>query len=144
MSSSPKHIPEGYRTVSPYLTVQGAADLLDFVKQVFDAEELTRTDQPGRGIAHAAVRIGDSTVEMSDATEQWPATPSALHVYVPDTDAVYRRAIEAGAASLMEPTDHDYGERSAAVRDRSGNNWYIATTIESTVEAGSGGTASQQ
>jgi PhnB protein len=129
MADNAQYIPEGFRTVTPYLTVKGAPQLLEFIKRVFDAEELSVTEHEGR-IAHAAVRIGDSTVELSEATEQWGATPGALHVYVSDIDAVHRRAVEAGGVALYEPTDHPYGERGSAVKDPTGNNWYLATQIE--------------
>jgi len=130
MSGNTEHIPSGFHTVTPYLTVGNAGDLLDFVKRVFDAEEAScYRDSEGR-IMHAAVSIGDSMIELSDSTEQWKPTPCSLHIYVPDCDAVYRRAVDAGATSLYEPTDHFYGERSGGVRDTAGNNWYIATVIE--------------
>jgi uncharacterized glyoxalase superfamily protein PhnB len=133
MSQSTSHIPEGFHTVTPYLTIAGAEALLDFVKRVFDAEELSRTDHEGR-IAHASVRIGDSVVELSEARGEWPPMPGALHVYLPDVDEAYRRAVEAGAASLFEPTDQVYGERGAGVRDHAGNHWYLATLIENVSE----------
>jgi PhnB protein len=122
--------PEGFHSVTPYLTVKGAAKLLDFMKQAFAAEELGRHLEPSGRIAHASVRIGDSMVELSDSTEQWPAMPCALHLYVPDVDAAYQSAVKAGGVSLQAPTDQFYGERSCAVRDTCGNNWYIATQIE--------------
>ena len=122
--------PEGFHSVTPYLTVNGAAKLLEFLKEAFGAEELGRHLGPDGRIAHACTRIGDSFVELSDATEQWPATPCALHIYVPDVDAVYQRAVKAGGISLQAPTDQFYGERSGSVKDVCGNNWYIATQIE--------------
>ena len=121
--------PEGFHCVTPYLTVQGAAKLLDFLKQAFGAEEIGRYPASGR-IAHACVKIGDSMVEMSDCTDEWPATACSLHFYVPDVDAVYRRSLKAGGVSLREPADQFYGERSAGVRDVCGNNWFIGTRIE--------------
>jgi PhnB protein len=122
--------PEGFHSVTPYLTVKGAAALIDFLKEAFSAEELDRHVEPSGRVAHATVKIGDSMVELSDGTEQWPAMPCALHVYVPDIDAVYQRAVKAGGTSLQEPKDQFYGERSGAVRDVCGNNWYIATQTE--------------
>src|SRR5215467_13377462 len=121
--------PEGFHSVTPYLTVEGAAKLLDFLKQAFGAEEVGRYAEPGGRIAHACVKIGDSMVEMSDCTAEWPATQCSLHFYVPDVDAVYQRAVKAGGVSLREPEDQFYGERSAGVRDACGNNWFIGTTI---------------
>jgi len=122
--------PEGFHCVTPYLTVQGAAKLLDFLKQAFGAEEIGRYPEPNGRIAHACVKIGDSMIEMSDCTDEWPATPCSLHFYVPDVDAVYQRAVKAGGVSLREPAEQFYGERSAGVRDVCGNNWFIGTRIE--------------
>jgi len=122
--------PEGFHSVTPCLTVKDAAKLLDFLKQAFDAEELHRHLEPSGRIAYACVRIGDSMVELSDGNEKWPAMPSGLHVYVPDVDATHKRAVQAGGTSVQEPTDQFYGERSSAVRDVCGNNWYIATQTE--------------
>ena len=122
--------PEGFHSVTPYLTVKGAAKLLDFLKQAFGAEEIVRHMDPSGRIAHACVRIDDSMVELSESTEKWPPVPCALHVYVPDVDATHKRAVEAGGTAVQEPTDQFYGERSSAVRDVCGNNWFIATQTE--------------
>lgn len=122
--------PKGYNTVNPYLTVNNASALLDFIKNVFGAEELDCYRHPDGKIAHGALRIGDSVVELSDASEQWGPTPCALHVYVDNCDDIYNRAVAAGATSLYEPMDHFYGERSGAVKDAFGNSWYIATFLE--------------
>lgn len=124
------YIPEGYRTVNPYLTVKDAAQLLEFVKQAFGAEELLCMVQPDRTIRHASVRIGDSVVEMAEAGSEWAPMPGAIHLYVSDTDAVYQRSLQAGATSLQAPADMYYGERGAAVKDPVGNHWYIATHTE--------------
>ena len=125
-----KPIPEGHHTVTPYLAVQGAAKLLDFVKQAFDAKEMYCMRTPDGKIGHAQVRIGDSIVMLSDACGAWPAMPAALYLYVPDTDAVYRSALKAGATSLQEPANQFYGDRNAGVKDPCGNMWWIATHIE--------------
>jgi PhnB protein len=130
MKSKVDYKPEGFHSVTPYLTVKGAAKLLDFLKQAFGAEELDRHLEPSGRIAHACVRIGDSMLELSDGTEQWPPMPGALHIYVPDVDASHQRAVQAGGTSVQEPTDQFYGERSSAVRDMCGNSWYIATQTE--------------
>jgi PhnB protein len=130
MKSNASYKPEGFHSVNPYVMVQDAAKLLDFLKQAFDAEELGRyLDASGR-IAHACVKIGDSMVEMADATEQWPPMPGSFHFYVPDVDAVYQHAVRAGATSLQSPDDKPYGERSGGVKDVCGNVWYIATRTE--------------
>jgi uncharacterized glyoxalase superfamily protein PhnB len=125
-----KPIPEGYHTVTPYMTVQGADKLIAFLKEAFGARESERlTGEDGR-IQHAEVRIGDSVVMMAQATEQWKAMPSAIYLYVDDTDATYQRALQAGATSVMEPADQFYGDRNAGVQDPVGNYWWIATRIE--------------
>lgn len=125
-----KPVPEGYHTVTPYLVADGAAKLLDFVKQAFGAEERFRMDTPEGGIGHAEVRIGDSVVMMADVPSDGRAMPGLLHVYVDDCDATYRRALEAGATSAREPADQFYGDRTAVVEDAFGNQWSIATHVE--------------
>jgi len=127
-------IPEGYRTVTPYLVVDGATNVLDFVKQVFGAEEKLRMDAPDGKIGHAEVQIGDSIVMMGDAGAENPAMPAMIHLYVDDCDATYERALAAGAKSEREPTDQFYGDRSAGVRDAAGNLWWIATHVEDVPE----------
>ena len=126
-----KPIPEGYHSVTPYLAVEGADKLLDFVKQAFDAVEVHECmRRPDGTIHHAEVRIGDSVVMLGEATGQWKPRPSTLYLYVNDTDATYRRALEAGATSLMEPANQFYGDRNAGIQDPSGNFWWIATHVE--------------
>ena len=125
-----KAIPEGYHSVTPYLTVQGAATLLDFLKQAFAATELHRMTRPDGTVGHAEVRIGDSVVMLAEARDEWQPMPGALYLYVHDTDAAYQRALQAGATSLMEPADQFYGDRNAGVKDPVGNHWWIATHKE--------------
>ncbi|HEV2986376.1 MAG TPA: VOC family protein, partial [Vicinamibacterales bacterium] len=123
-------IAKGFRTVTPYLVVEDAPALIEFTTRVFGAEETHRSAGSG-GAIHAEVRIGDSMVMIGGGSEGRPSgrpsMPTALHVYVEDTDAAYARALDAGAASIGAPVDHEYGERGAGVKDRSGNVWYIAT-----------------
>lgn len=123
-------IPEGYRSVTPYLIVDGAASLLDFVKEAFGAEERIRMPGPNGTIGHAEVTIGDSVIMLADGGEQWPARPGAIHLYVEDCDATYRRAMAAGAASVREPRNEFYGDRMSGVTDPVGNQWWIATHVE--------------
>lgn len=120
------YVPEGFHTVTPYLVVRGVARLIEFLTQAFGAEEVLRVTRDDGSIRHAQVRIGDSMVELGEA-ESGTSMPGVLHLYVPDVDATYRRALTAGATSLREPADQDFGERHAAVADPSGNHWYIAT-----------------
>ncbi|EYF04988.1 VOC family protein [Chondromyces apiculatus] len=123
------HKPPTFTAVTPYLTTTGADDLIAFLQQVFGAQLVDRhTDESGR-VAHATVRIDDAVLEVSEANDTWKAMPLALHVYVPDVDATYKRAIDAGARSTMEPKLHDYGERGGGVQDRWGNHWFLATYV---------------
>lgn len=125
-----KPIPEGYHRVTPYLTVQGVANLIEFVKQAFEAQELFRMPRPDGAIMHAEVKIGDSIVMMGEPMGGHQPMAASLYLYVEDADAVYKRALQAGATSLMEPADQFYGDRSAGVRDPVGNHWWIATHKE--------------
>ena len=95
--------PEGHTSVSPYLTVDGAAGTIAFLIQVLGAEELMRIPSEDGRIMHAEVRIDDTVVMLSDGAEGWPPQPGHVHVYVPDVDAVYSRALAAGADSVQEP-----------------------------------------
>ena len=122
--------PEGYQSVIPYLHVNGAANLIAFMKEVFNATEIAVYPRPDGTVGHAALRIGDSVIELADVSPEWPVMPCAMQVYVPDADAAYHRALQAGASSLLPPATQFYGDRTASVRDSSGNNWYIATQVE--------------
>ena len=131
MITGVKSIPDGYHVVTPYLVIQGVERLINFLEQAFDAKETQRVSIPDGSIAHAEVRIGDSVILMGDAKgDMWKPMPSSVYLYITDCDAVYKRALEAGAISLMEPKDQFYGDRSAAVRDPVGNHWFIATHKE--------------
>src|SRR5215467_3074579 len=125
-----KHIPQGYHTVSPYLVIDGASKLIDFVKYTFNAVENARMEGPPGRISHAEMKIGDSIVMLSDSTPEYKAMPSMLYVYVEDVDAVYKRALQAGATSVSAPDNKFYGDRSAGVKDPLGNHWGIATHVE--------------
>jgi PhnB protein len=130
MSSHVPYKPEGYQSVIPYLHVNGAAKMIAFLKEAFGAAEIAIYPRPDGTVGHAALRIGDSVLELADGGAEWPAMPCALQIYVPDTDAAYNRALKAGAMSLQEPANQFYGDRVASIRDSFGNNWYIATQIE--------------
>ena len=128
---SPVHYkPEGFHSVTPYLVVQGADRLIEFLKQAFEAAEIYCGRNPDGRINHAQFRIGDSMIELAEGNDQWQPMPCALHLYVPDADAVYHRALKAGATSLMEVADQSYGDHSGGVTDPSGNQWFIATKKE--------------
>jgi len=125
----PRYVPEGLRDVTIYLHPVGAAKLIDFLKWAFAGEEFVRHDSPEGAVLHAKIRVGDSMIEMGEAHGAWQAMPTAIYMYVPDADAVYRRALAAGADSLSEPADQPYGDRVAGVRDFCGNQWFIATHL---------------
>ena len=125
-----KPIPDGFHTVTPYLLASGVPKLLDFLKNAFDAEVTECMDAPDGTVMHAAVKIGDSFVMMGDPRGTSEPSHASLYLYVPDTDAVYKQAIEAGGTSVMEPADQFYGDRNAGVKDPVGNTWWIATHIE--------------
>jgi PhnB protein len=120
-------LPEGFHSVTPYLQVRGAARLMEFCVQAFGAVERLRVPKPDGTIMHACVQIADSMLEMADGNEQYKPGEVGLHLYVPDADAVYRQAMEAGGVSLNAPRDQPYGDREAGVKDPSGNSWWIAT-----------------
>ncbi len=121
---------EGYHAVTPYLIVKPAVELVDFVKQAFGAVESFRTTGSAGGL-HCEVKIGNSMV-MIGGGPTFDTRPAAIHLHVSDVDDVYARAIAAGAASLVEPSDQVYGERLAAVKDIGGNEWYIARSHDPT------------
>ena len=115
---------EGFFTVNPYLTVEPAVELVDFVKQAFGAVESFRATGSAGGL-HCELTIGDSKVFIGGGPG-FDTKPAAIHFYVSDVDDVYARAVAAGATSLAAPSDQEYGERIAAVKDIGGNEWYIA------------------
>jgi PhnB protein len=116
-----KPIPDGYHTVTPYLIVEGASSLIEFLKEAFDAQGT---------IMHAEVRIGDSVIMLSDVMGVRKPMPTAIYLYVNDADATYQRALQGGATSVMEPANQFYGDRQGIVKDPVGNYWWITTHIE--------------
>lgn len=123
--------PEGYSTVSPYLVVAGAQQVIDFLKQAFDTAELRRYDMPDGSIMHAEVRIGNTVVMLGDAGGHWPAFPSWMHLYVDNVDVTYQRALAAGGVSVQEPSRKEGDpDRRGGVKDPGGNTWWIATQVE--------------
>jgi len=121
------YIPEGLRSVTPFLHPIGAPGLIDFMKSAFGAEEISREQSPEGMIHHAMMRIGDSMIEMGEAHgELAQPMPPALYMYVEKLEETYERAVAAGATSLQPPTDQAYGERTAWVKDSWGNIWYLA------------------
>src|SRR3981081_241813 len=126
-----KPVPDGYHSVTPYLTVRDAPKVIEFLQQAFGAKiSLEPVKRPDGSIMHAQVTIGDSPVMIGEESEMAKATLSSLYLYVPDVDSVYQRAVKAGGTTIMEPTDMFYGDRSGGVKDPSGNSWHIATHKE--------------
>ncbi len=119
--------PDAYASVSAYVVAHHAQRVIDFLRQTFDAEELRRFDKPDGSIMHAEVRIDDAIVMIADSSGDCPAFPVWLHVYVPDVDATYQRALTAGGVAVQEPTQKDDPDRRGGVRDPAGNTWWIAT-----------------
>ncbi|HSP69798.1 MAG TPA: VOC family protein [Bryobacteraceae bacterium] len=131
-ASTAAPVREGLRTVTPFIAVPKAAELIEFLKRTLDAEETSRHPH-GDGFV-SALRVGDSDVLIMDfKSGEAPSRVGAFHVFVPDCDATYHRAIQAGGTSLGEPADRPYGERSGFVKDSVGNYWYIATRFASNV-----------
>lgn len=123
------HRPEGLRAVTPFLHAIGAAALIDFMKEAFGGEEVSRYQSPEGMIQHAMVRIGDSVIEMGEAHGEAQPMPPALYMYVENLEETYERALAAGAISLQPPKDQGYGDRTAWVKDAWGNVWYLAAPI---------------
>jgi len=128
MPISTAAIRAGFHTVTPYIAVSDGAPLINFLKRTFGAQELLMHPSPGG--FHAELRIGDSMLMIGwGQPTQGQERIGAFHVYVPDCDAVYNRAVEAGATSMGAPSDQVYGERAGFVKDPAGNDWYIATHL---------------
>jgi uncharacterized glyoxalase superfamily protein PhnB len=129
-----KAIPEGMHTVTPVLTLDGASQAIEFYKKAFGAQEITRAMDPtGKKVWHAALRIGDSNIFLSDAMPEMGggrAQPSRLWLYVDNVDAAFKRATEAGAKPLTPPSDMFWGDRFGNVADAWGNEWEIAQHVK--------------
>jgi uncharacterized glyoxalase superfamily protein PhnB len=113
-----------------YLHPRRAEPLIGFMKRAFGAQEVAKYASPDGVIVHAQVRVGDSVIEMGEAHDKYGSMPAMFYLYVADCDALYRRALVAGAKTLHEPTDQPYGDRNSAVTDDFGNTWYLATHVK--------------
>jgi PhnB protein len=130
--------PQGYHSATPYLIVKGAARAIDFYKDVFGATELMRFPDPSGRVAHAEIKIGDSVIMLAEeypemgarSPESLGGTPVGLMLYVTDVDALFERAIKAGAKEVKAVKDQFYGDRSGTLTDPFGHQWTISTHIE--------------
>jgi PhnB protein len=129
-SKGESYVPKGLNNVNVYLHPRRAEPLIGFMKRAFGAQEISKYASPDGVVHHAEIRVGDSVVEMGEAHDKYGNMPAMFYLYVPDCDALYRRALAAGAKSLHEPTDQPYGDRNSAVSDDFGNTWYIATHVK--------------
>lgn len=120
-------IPTDYGSVTPYIVVKGAADLIDFLKAAFGAEERGRFPSPDGTLAHAEVTIGGRVIQMFDAKPGWPDTPAFITLYVEDADEIRESALAAGATEITPIGDTAWGDRMCRVRDPFGNIWWIQT-----------------
>lgn len=139
MPAKVRPIPEGFHTITPHLICRDADRAVQFYKQAFGAEELTRMAGPdGKTVMHAELKIGDSLLMICD---EYPdmgcrsplaigGTPVTLHLYVNDTDTAYERAVKAGATAVMPPADMFWGDRFGKLKDPFGHEWSIATHKE--------------
>ena len=133
-----KPIPEGYNTLTPYLSVDDAAQAIEYYKRAFGAKERVRMDAPDGKIGHAELEIGDSLVMLSDpfphATTRPPkelgGTSGSVFMYVEDVDAVVKKAVDEGATITMEVADQFWGDRFGSIQDPFGHSWSIATHVE--------------
>ena len=138
MPTPVKPIPDGYTAVTPYLTIKGAAEAIDFYKRAFCAEEVMRMNLPDGKVAHAEIRINGSVIMLHDEAPAWNAlspqtigdSGASIMLYVDDVDTVFKRALDAGATSIMPVADQFYGDRLGALKDPFGHKWSVATHVE--------------
>jgi len=134
----PKPIPDDYPRVTPYLIVDGAGAAIDFYCSVLGATERVRMPGPDGRVGHAELQLGDSIIMLADENAQMDVrgpraiggTPVSLHVYVADSDAVFERAVQAGARALRAVEDRFYGDRSGQFEDPFGHRWDVSTHVE--------------
>lgn len=135
---SVKPIPDGYHAITPYLSIRGAANAIDFYKQAFGAEELFRLAAPSGEIMHAEIKLGDSSIMLADSCEETgfldPAklggTSVGVHLYVENVDETFAQAVKAGAKIIKPVEDQFYGDRNGTLEDPYGHFWFVSTHIE--------------
>ncbi len=138
--SKVSHIPQGYNTITLCLIVKGAAQAIEYYKNIFGATEIMRMEQPGGKIGHAELKIGNSHIMLADENPSMGlghtsavtigSSPVSLYVYLPDVDKVVERAVSAGAKILKPVQDQFYGDRSGFIQDPFGHLWGVATHVE--------------
>jgi uncharacterized glyoxalase superfamily protein PhnB len=122
--------PDSYNAVSPYLVVDGADGTLRFLAEVFGATELRRMTHDSGRVIHAEIRLDDTVLMVADSVPpDWSSVPSHVHVYVPDVDATYRRAVDAGGVSVQEPIQKGDEDKRGGVKDAGGTTWWISTRV---------------
>jgi len=125
-----KPIPDGYHTVTPYITVDNPGAVIDFLTKAFDAKQTYAMRDDQGNVRHAEVKVGTSMVMLGGSHDQYKARPGNFYLYVEDCDAAYKKALAAGGTSLSEPQTQFYGDRHGGVTDSQGNNWWVATHVE--------------
>ena len=138
MPATPKHVPEGYSTLTPYLIVDGAARAITFYQKAFGATEVMRIDGPAGKVGHAEIAIAASRIMLADeypdmeaySPKHFGGSPVTLHLYVDDADAWVERAVAAGATVVRPVADQFYGDRLGGVQDPFGYRWWLATRKE--------------
>ena len=123
-------IPNEHQSVVPYPIIKGVPVLIEFLEDAFSANVVHRVTQDDGSVMHAQVKVGDTAIMMGEAGEDYEPRPVSLYMYVSDVDEIYQRALDAGAASVMEPAEQFYGDRMGGVRDPVGNIWWIASRLE--------------
>ncbi len=123
------HVPEGFAVVTPYIFVTGCANYIQFLETAFGAMEIGRTVDPNGRIANSQLRFDTSMIMLSEASEQFPPTSGSFYLYVEDADASMQKALDAGAAKIMDVGDMSYGDRQGGVRDPAGNIWWISQRL---------------
>lgn len=122
--------PTGYNSVSPYFIVNGAQKFIDLLKEIFDAKGLRRYDMQDGTIMHAELQIEDSVIMLGDSSEKFPPVPLIIHVYVPNVDETFKKAIHAGCEIVKQPTEQEGDpDRRATFKDFAGNMWSVGTQI---------------
>jgi uncharacterized glyoxalase superfamily protein PhnB len=134
MSELQTSAPAGYTSVAPWVVTDDTGAFLDFVTQVLDGEEIDRVATENGAIGHGEIRVGDTVVLAFDRAPEWPVMPSLLRVWVPDADAVFEKAVTAGAQVVTAVSDSAFGQRGGRIKDPFGNIWWVVTQVEDVPE----------